>query len=330
MEASDYLRALRRRVWILILIPLIAGAVAVGVTQSQPKVSGSTALVLAHPNVSSFGSTVGYVTAFQGALTSNAVIDKVHQATGVSASDLAAGLTANPTAANSISFNVTYSGTQQGQVVAQIPALAARGVLDALISPLVATAQSQASIAQAAATKATSDLTKFSTSTGLWVPAQDYQSLSNQLAQLRLTYDQNMALANHPYSPTSLNAAIGATVTELHKLAPQVAEYQALKDTSDRAALALQAAEAQLTGVQQQQAAVTATGGVVAGSVTEASTTSTLVKSAGGAVIVGFLVALGLVVLLERRSMRRKRKAAASAESASQVNARHATTSVPV
>jgi len=329
METRDFLRALGRRAWILLLVPIIAGGVAFAVTMNQPKVSNSTALVLAHPNVAAFGSTVGYVTAFQSALTSTTVVNQVNQATGVPVADLTAGLSAAPSAPNSITFNVTYSGPQSGAVVAQVPQLAAHATLDVLTAPQVTTAQAQATAAADAVAKTTEATAAFSKTTGLYQPAQDYQSLSNQLAQLRLTLAQNEALGTHPYNAASLNASIAQVSGELQKLAPRVAEYQTLRDAQDRAQTALQLANAQLTNVQQQSAAAAASGAVVAGTVTVVSNTQAAVKAAASAAIVAFLLALGLVALIAHRQGRRGTADArvSSVTADQQMARRHAATS---
>jgi hypothetical protein len=309
VETRDYLRALGRRAWILIVLPVVAAVIAAAVVLVQPAEHESTATVLTHPSISLSGSTVAYVTSFQAALTSGTILDQVSAKTGIPTATLQTGLTAAPSAANSVTMNVTYAGTQDSATISSVPVIAARDVLTILITPQITSGQAQVNAAQSQVTAAQAALAAFTSRTGLFNPTQDYQSLSSQLVQLRVLRTSTLALGTH--SSVSADSAvavidqeIASTTAQLAKLGPQVAAYSALQTNLSRAQTALQSAEAQVLSAQQQLSLTSAAGGVAPGSVTKVSRTKTLIKTAGPAALVGFIVAVGWVIFTENRKLR--------------------------
>src|SRR5271169_2320473 len=83
VEIKDYLRALGKRAWVVILVPVVAGALALGYQLGQKPQFQSTVTVLSHPASAAAGSVIQYITSFQAAMGSDTVINQVAQQAGL-------------------------------------------------------------------------------------------------------------------------------------------------------------------------------------------------------------------------------------------------------
>lgn len=195
MEIIDYLRIARRRLWILILIPLLAAAGAVALVLLTPAsysataTLSSTALVGGTSNqFSGPQAASSFAAAYTSSATGPAVLSAASDDTGVSASDLARGFTVAQNGASS-DMTLTYVSDDPEEIV---PAL--RSLNDATLNSMFGLraqlGKSQVSDAQAAVAAANQRLIKFRKKYGTQDPLTVYQSQLSAIAVGDLTSAQ--------------------------------------------------------------------------------------------------------------------------------------------
>lgn len=303
MQANDLVRTLGRRTWIVAVVALLAAAVGFAVAMRQASDTQVTAVLLTHPETSQFGSSVGYVTAFQAALDTDAVLDSVASKTGVSTTDLRRGLQAQPTASNSLSFDVTYRGSQDADTVAQVPVAAAEAVIATLYQPQLETAVQEQDALQSAADDTQAKVQAMLSSSGL-SPAVQYASVTNVINQLRVTKLQNQASSLPQYSSSELQAAIDAALHKAQRLAGKVDRYTRLTGELDRREADLQQASSDVARLQRLAAPESISSGIVAGSTVSVSRISSAVQAAVAAGLVALVFGLLLLSALASRKRR--------------------------
>ncbi|MDX6323863.1 MAG: hypothetical protein QOK15_217 [Nocardioidaceae bacterium] len=301
MPEHEAARPVRGRAIAVVLIAVIAAAVAFGLAMTRSSTHEASSLVVAHGDVSEFGSTVGYVTAFRGVLTSDEVLKKVSQQTGVSVGNLRAGLQAEPTEANSISFNVSYRGDQDEAVVKQVPATAAVTALTTLYQPQVASAHDTVRAARSAYQKYQQKLGSSRLASGV-NPADAYSSEVTKMSQLQVTLQENQASLNPQYSDSRLLGAIHAARSRAQLLAARAESYQALTGNLDRQAATLATAKTQLVTLRHDANKDTLTSGVLPSTSQSISPLSNAVRAAVAAGVGTFLLGLLVVLALAGRS----------------------------
>jgi hypothetical protein len=152
-EIHDYLRLIRRRWWIIVLVPAFAAGIVVWAHSDDPVKYSATATVAArsligHVNSPYVGtrSTEEFAADFQATATQKLVVQAVSEATQVSADSIRDGLSVAPvstTSGMSALIDVKYVTTEKdraGPVAKQI----ALGTLSALFEPAFRQAQIEA------------------------------------------------------------------------------------------------------------------------------------------------------------------------------------------
>src|SRR5450755_3583621 len=113
MEIREYLRAIRRWLWLPIVVPLVAAALTGVLLERQPSQYQANAAVIV-PAVSDKGFSTSaasqYVATFKDVLISQPIVDQVSKKTGVPSKDLVAGLSASTVSTSSNIIHVTYLG----------------------------------------------------------------------------------------------------------------------------------------------------------------------------------------------------------------------------
>src|SRR3979490_3200700 len=98
MEIRDYLRSIRRWLWLPVALPLVAAALTGLLLERQPSQFQANATVIV-PAVSAKGFSTSaasqYVATFKDVLISQPIVDKVSKATGVPTKELVSGLNAS-------------------------------------------------------------------------------------------------------------------------------------------------------------------------------------------------------------------------------------------
>jgi capsular polysaccharide biosynthesis protein len=316
MEITDYLSVIRRRLWILLLVPLVAGGVVAALVLRSPPMFGATATVAAPAVVGGVNGQYGgahgfsdFVGNFTAALTSPRIVDQVAKETGASTTELTDGLSAAAVGTNSSLVQVTYQTPKRQQAV-PVAKSATADTIRFLFQTQVTLAQKTADEAQKTVAKADADLAAFYKSTGLPSPDRSYEIKAQQIANLQ----QQQALLSASGQTTSagnLDGAIKNRQAELAALAPQVARYRTLLDQRTQAAARRDQVQQGVEQANAQYQAADPSSVVTLDGPNAVPRTGVLLKKAGPAAGAGLLLAIGIVFLLE---LARRPRSAAAAE----------------
>ncbi|MFI0794473.1 Wzz/FepE/Etk N-terminal domain-containing protein [Micromonospora rubida] len=315
MEIVDYLRVARRRLWVLVGVPVVATAVAALVVLLGPQRYTATSYVAAPALVG--GSAAQQYTgtqaanqfaaAFAAAVTSPQVVDQVSADTGVAAGDLRDGLTVEQVGASS-QLTLAYTATSRSTVV---PVLTATGkrALSFLFTSQVNIATGEVGAATDELTAATRAINDWEKTNKVSQPDKLYQATLQEIASMRQQQLQMQAVGNGRGADAAAGA-IAAGQKRLDGLGPKLPDYQALLAQRDGASTALSSAR---QGLQQARAQAQAADPTQVTSLGEVQPVSRgralagLVLPVAGA---GLLLAVLLVAVLEQ--VTRSRAAAAS------------------
>lgn len=251
MEIRDYLKIIKRRLWIFVVLPVLAGIVAIVAFSGKPQQFQSKVetLVPTSAQNTTAGAVSVYVANFQEFLTTQPVIDRVAKETGVAVGRVRSGLTAAQVGASNL-IEVTYTSTDRS-TVEKVALSATNASLDMASNPNLIDAKAAVQVAQDRLDKARSALAQYiSTVSGL--PEDQYRERLNSLASLKLAAASARLDLDIPKAD-GLDAQIPHVEQEIKDLLPQVAQYQQLAAAQQAAANAVstafvreQDAEAQL------------------------------------------------------------------------------------
>ena len=311
MEIDSYFGAIRRRLWILILVPLLAAGAVIAWELLQPPQYQATATVAAPAVVGGSGSPTNqysganapraFVADFSGAITSPLIVNQVAEKTGAAPNAVADGLAVSQIGDSSL-VQVTYTTTKRDRAV---PVLneAASATIRFLFQTQVTLAQKMVSEARKAVDKVNGELGAFYRKTGQVLPDEAYRIRAQQVADLQR--EQASARSRGEYAQaTALESAISAKKKEVADLAPQVATYQSLVDRKGQALGRLNVLEEGLERAQAQYSAADPRSIVTLGQVQKASVLASLVKKVVPALGAGLFLAVGLILMLELGSRR--------------------------
>ena len=300
MEIRQYLYAIRRRLWIVILLPLVAATAATGYLARQPEKFQSTAVVVV-PSLSGKGYSTSAVTqyfsTFKDVLISTPVVADVSRKTGASQLEITANLTAVTASASSNIINVTYTGTNRSQV-GKVAELASRESLDALMQPQLSAAQWSLATAQAEQRSAGDALLGFTKETGLLAPDMDYRLKSNELSQFTQQLEAAKLAGDAPRI-AGLKPLIAQRQKDLQALSAQLIRFQRLDDAYKSSTASVGHAQQQVQDITAVMASDATPSAVTASPAERISRLSAAVKAGGIAGAVGLVLALSLVVLIE-------------------------------
>jgi capsular polysaccharide biosynthesis protein len=247
MEIKDHLALIRRRLWIILLVPLLAAGATVGLVLRQPQTFSATATV-AVPGViggtdSQFsGSTgnKGFVANFVAVVHSRAIADAVAADTKIPSDTILSGTTTVPVGDSSI-ITVTYKTDHKADAERVVTALASRS-LKFIFDPrqandTAAKAQLAVDTANQGVTAAQAAIDAFIVETKLANPSQDYQIKAQQIASL----EEQAVAAAAKADPAAggIGAAAVAMKPQLVALGALVARFDGLTETKTRALTAL-------------------------------------------------------------------------------------------
>jgi hypothetical protein len=300
MEIKDYLRAIRRWLWLPVVLPLVAGAGAGLLLLKQPLQYQATGSLVV-PAVSSRGfstsAALQYVATFKDVLISQPVVQQVSHKTGVPTKDLISGLSADTVTASSNIINVVYTGYAKGSVTTVVRE-ATVDALNVIAQPQLVQAQNALSSGHTQLSNADSAISQYTADTGTLFPDQDFKTKQSELSQLLLELQQ-ANLANDAQRAAALQLIIAERQKELTTLAAEVARYTALNE--DRtAALTVVSHDEQLLGDAQALLAANLNSNTV--TVTDlgkVSRVANVLKFTAIAAAVALILALALILLLE-------------------------------
>ncbi|MFI9639920.1 Wzz/FepE/Etk N-terminal domain-containing protein [Micromonospora sp. NPDC051925] len=310
VEIVDYLRVARRRLWLLVGIPLVAGAAAALVVLLGPQQYSATSYVAAPALVGGsaaqqFTGTQAanqFAAAFAAAVTSPQVVDQVAADTGVPADELRDGLAVKQVGASS-QLTVTYTTDDRSSVA---PVLAATGkrALSFLFTSQVNIATDEVTAANDELATATRAINDWEKTNKVSQPDKLYQSTLQEIASLRQQQLQMQAVGNSR-GATAAAESISAGQKRLDGLGPKLPDYQALIAQRDSATSALATAREGLQQARAQSQAADPEKVTSVGEVQPVSRVQALVSLALPVFGVGLLLAVLLVVVMEWLSRNR-------------------------
>jgi Mrp family chromosome partitioning ATPase/capsular polysaccharide biosynthesis protein len=304
VEIGDYLRVIRRRLWILILVPVIAAAMVAVMVAVQPPKYRAVATVAGQALVggstgSQYSGPAGirvFVANFTAALTAPQVLGKVSEQTGVSQRQIKENLTAEPIKDSSL-IEVTY--------VARNEALATSVAKSTTSETIKFLFQTQVELAKKAVDEAEKDVAKadkalatFTKETGFVNPVRTYELWEGQITSLRERQLQAEA-SGDTAGAASLAAAVEALRDDLKKLAPLVPKYQNLDEQKTQAEARRADLLRNLDGLLAQSRAADPRLVVTVNEPVQLSRLSALAKQGGMAFAAGMFLAIVVVFLLE-------------------------------
>lgn len=153
MEIADYLRIARRRLWVLILIPLVAGTAATAYVLQSPieysaEATLSTTSFVGGTNDQYTGTQAAgqFAAAFTATATGPAVLATASDQADVPVSKLSSGLTVAQDGASS-NMTLTFTDEAAARIIPALKALN-EATLNSMFGPQVALARSELAAAQ--------------------------------------------------------------------------------------------------------------------------------------------------------------------------------------
>ena len=185
MEIRDYLRAIRRVLWLVIALPIVAALITGFLIERQPSAYQANASVVV-PAISGNGVSQSaasqYVSTFKDVLVSQPVVTEVSQKYGIKVSELTSGLSASTVTASSNIIHIVLIGLH-GQNLTGAVREATVDTMNAIAQPRLSEAQSEVSTSQTLLQNADSAIADWVATTGNPAPQALYNSVQTQLNQ---------------------------------------------------------------------------------------------------------------------------------------------------
>jgi len=302
VEISDYLRVIWRRLWILVLVPLLAGGIVTSMVLREPPKYTAVADVAA-PAVVGGGTgqysgpngIKAFVANFTAMVVSPQVVNRVAKTTKVPVDEITSGLTSAPVGQSGL-VDVTYTTTHK-DTAGPVAKAAAGATMTALFQGEVTLATSGLNAANAALATAQKKLSDFRAQHGLVIdPTTQYQQDQSQLGSAQ-NGKNNAIAAGHPTG--GFDAQIAALNADIAKLAPLLQPYTQLNNNVTTAQSAVTAATTTLTQAQQIAQAASPTTTVSLNATKAASLLPELLKKAAPAIGAGLFLAVLIVMMVE-------------------------------
>lgn len=233
MEIVDYLKAARRRAWLLVLIPLLATAAAVAYVGLAPATYSasariSTATLVGGPWSQYTGPQAvdQFAGAFAATAASPVVIQSAAEDAGISPAQVRDGLTVTQIGASS-NMSLTYSGRDAQKVGATVTSVTTE-TLKAMFSPQVALAEEQVSTADDAVRKANAAIAKLADKYHVADPPSAYNAALGRLSWLQ---QQQVTLRSTGklVESSAMGASIDQARKDVAKFRPILEQYNNLQ-----------------------------------------------------------------------------------------------------
>jgi capsular polysaccharide biosynthesis protein len=304
LEIGDYLRVIRRRLWILVLVPVLAAGVVGAVLLRQPPKYRAVATVAAPALVggaadNQYSGPVGvrvFVANFAAALTAPQVVSKVAEETKASEQSIRDNLSAQSIQESSL-LEVTYLDTDRARSAAVAQA-ASRETITFLFQSQVDLARRSVNTAEKGVSDAKKKIADFITKTDVVNPEQSYELQERYLLSLEQRQLEAQAEGSTTVAAT-LGQAIQARQAELAKLAPLVTSYRDLVQQKDEAEARRNELQRTLQGLLAQARAADPESVVTVGEPEQLSRVMAFARQGGVAFAAGLFLAIAIVFLLE-------------------------------
>jgi capsular polysaccharide biosynthesis protein len=303
MEIVDYLRAARRRIALIILIPLVAAGSAAALLFLQKPVYISTATVdppalVGGPTSQYTGSqgVIQFVAAFQATASGPLVRQKVSAQTRVDATNLLENLLVTQRG-GSASVAVSYTSPVEGNVEKVVEATSTE-TLRAMFSSQVTTAQARLEDAEATLKSASAAVGAFTAKNRMADPQKAYEAELNRVNTL-VQQQVTMRAAGNAVGAAALSAPIASATAALDKFGPILTEYNTLVENRTAAASAVTAARVQLANAKSQFDAADPTKTVFISGARPVDNTETMTRTVIAVGVAAFFLALLIIAMLE-------------------------------
>jgi Mrp family chromosome partitioning ATPase len=304
VEIGDYLRVIRQRLWVLVLVPVLAAGTVAALVLLQPPRYRAVATVAAPALV---GGSAGnqysgpngvrvFVANFTAALTAPQVLSKVAKQTHISEAAARDGLSAQPISESSL-IEVTYVSTDKA-LAAAVPRAASSATIEFLFQTQVDLARKSVAEADKAVDDARKKVTDYTTTTGFVNPEKAYELYQGNLLQLQNSLAQAQARGDTS-TAANLRAAIEETQATLNRLAKQVPDYQDLVQQQQQAQSRRSDLQRSLEQLLAQSRAADPRSVVSVSDPVRLSRLAALIRQGGVAFAAGLFLAIAIVILLE-------------------------------
>ena len=304
METVDYLGTARKRLPILVGIPVLAALVATLVVLLTPAKFAVTTYVAAPALIGGVAAQQfagqqaanQFVAAFAAAATSPKVIDQVSADTGVDKDELRDGVVVKQVGASS-QLTLTFTGSAKDKVAPVAVAMTARA-LTFLFASQVDVATQQVAAAEADVTAATKKITDWEAANKVTQPDKLWQATLTEQGSLRQEELRQSAVGNTRGADAARDA-IEDNQKRLNDIGPKLPGYQALIAQRDASSNALAEAQQGLQAARAQVGAADPKSVSSTSDVVSESKLSALAKTVPPVAGAGLLIAVLVVVLLE-------------------------------
>lgn len=304
MEIGDYLRVIRRRLWILVLVPVLAAGVVAAVLWQQPPKYRAVATVAAPALVggsaeNQYSGPVGvrvFVSNFAAALTAPQVVSKVAEQTQAPVQGIRDNLSAQPILESSL-IEVSYTDTDRARAAA-VARAASRETIRFLFQSQVDLARRSVNTAEKGVSDVKKKLVAFIAKNGTVNPEQRYELLEQTILSL-----QQKQLEAEAVGSTTVASRLGEEIrdreAELSSLAPLVTSYRDLVKQQEDAEARRNQLQANLEAQLAQARAADPDSVVDVGEPEKLSRLAAFVRQGGVAFAAGLFLAITVVFLLE-------------------------------
>ncbi len=318
MEIRDYLRAIRRVLWLVIAVPIVAGLLVGGFIELQPSSYEADAYAVV-PAITANGISQSaasqYASTFKDVLTSESVIPVVSQKYGIPQSELVSGLSSSTTTASSNLITVVLVG-KHGQNLVGAVREATIDTMNAIAGPQLVEANNEVTISQTRLSQTNTAINNFEDDYSNASPQVAYNNEASTLSQQEAEL-QTAKIDNDAPRQAILNTIIAQTQSKLAQLASAVQQFTPLANAQSAAVAANDHALSDQVAAQALIATDSAPGTVLTKDVGRLSKLSDVIKFAGIAFALALLMMLGLILILElMRSGKRADEPAGSEQGA--------------
>ena len=308
MEIRDYLRAIRRILWLVIAVPVVAGLLVGGFIELQPSTyqANATAVVPAiTANGISQSAASQYASTFKDVLISQQVIPVVSQKFNIPQNELLTGLSSSTTTASSNLISVVLIGKKDQNLVGAVRE-ATIDTMNAIAEPQLIQAENEVTNAGTQLQQAQTKIFNFDNQYGNASPIVSYNLMAGTLSQDNAQL-QTARLNKDAARVAVLTALIATNTSTLATLGQEVQTYQPLASALAAAQSASDHAATALVAAQSLIATDSAPGTVTTRDVGRLSKLGNVIKFAAIGFALALLMMLGLILILElMRSGKRK------------------------
>jgi capsular polysaccharide biosynthesis protein len=312
MEIVDYLQVAKRRLRVLILIPVIATLAAVAYVVLAPVTYTANATVSTSTLVgapwSQYTGPQGvnqFAAEFKATATSPTVLDAAAAASGVSVGELKSSISVAQVGASS-NMTLTYTGHNQQEAKTAAQEVTAQA-LSQMFEPQVEIASSQAGDAQQAVSTVNQSIATLGAKNGTPDPVSSYQAALQELGYYQQS-QANLRAKGQFSQADSLSSSVHAVQKTLRSFGPILQQYNTLLAQQQAAAASLSVAREDFRRASAGAAAATSP---TVFSVGEANATSRIgsgvrivIPVLGAAVFLAILVILLLELVVSARGRR--------------------------